>query len=52
MGALPKRRISTQRKGKRRSDKRKNLQLKQLIACKKCGADRLSHQACPTCETY
>jgi ribosomal protein L32 len=47
MGALPKRRISTQRKGKRR--KTKNVSLLNLINCPNCSAKKLPHVRCPEC---
>jgi len=41
MGALPKRRISTRRKGKRRASQK--LKLPQLVVCKKCEEKKLPH---------
>jgi large subunit ribosomal protein L32 len=50
MGALPKRRISTRRKGKRRAVKK--ISLPKLIKCHKCNKKRLPHQVCPNCGAY
>jgi large subunit ribosomal protein L32 len=50
MGAVPKHKTSTQRKGKRRANK--NLDKKQVIACPNCGAPKLNHQACSQCGFY
>lgn len=50
MGALPKRRISTARQGKRRSV----IKLKRptLVACLNCQQLKKPHQACPHCHEY
>ena len=50
MGALPKKKISRARQGKRRSV----LKLKQvnLTICKNCGQKTLSHTVCKNCGTY
>ena len=50
MGALPKRKISTRRKGKRRINHK--VVHANTIKCSQCSADRLSHQACPECGFY
>ncbi|HOU75980.1 MAG TPA: 50S ribosomal protein L32 [Candidatus Dojkabacteria bacterium] len=48
MAAVPKRRISTARKGKRREgDKLTKIN---VVKCKKCGAPHRSHKICPECE--
>ncbi|MCH7951477.1 50S ribosomal protein L32 [Patescibacteria group bacterium] len=47
MGALPKRKISTRRKGKRR--KAIKITRKNLIRCPHCGATKLTHQVCREC---
>ncbi|HUV47265.1 MAG TPA: 50S ribosomal protein L32 [Candidatus Bathyarchaeia archaeon] len=48
MTALPKRKISTRRKGKRRSSH--NLKLPQLVNCKHCGSKKIYRQICPNCQ--
>ncbi len=50
MGALPKRRISTGRKGRRRTAIK--LKLPGLVACANCGQPKKSHQVCPSCGYY
>ena len=50
MGALPKRRISSSRQGKRRAHHR--IKLPHLVACPQCGELRVSHRVCPACGTY
>jgi len=50
MGALPKRKPSTRRKGKRRTQIK--LKTQKLITCKQCQAKKLPHQVCPECGTY
>jgi len=50
MTPLPKRRISTRRKGKRRA----TIILKRptLVVCPNCGQMKKPHQECPGCHTY
>jgi len=48
--AVPKRKHSNSRSGKRRSHNR--LTAKQLQSCSKCGTPTPSHVACPTCGNY
>ncbi|MBL7126532.1 MAG: 50S ribosomal protein L32 [Dehalococcoidales bacterium] len=50
MGALPKRKLSKARRGKRRS----HLALKapQMDYCPQCHNPKLPHHACRTCGTY
>ena len=48
--ALPKRKHSNSRTGKRRSHDR--LKAKQLQACEKCGTMTPTHVVCPNCGTY
>ncbi|HUV43025.1 MAG TPA: 50S ribosomal protein L32 [Patescibacteria group bacterium] len=50
MGALPKRRISTARKGKRRAAIK--LKRSQLINCPNCSQPKKPHQVCPACGYY
>ena len=50
MTALPKRRISTHRQGKRRAAQK--LILPRLIKCSHCGKLIIPHQACPYCGFY
>ncbi len=48
--AVPKRRTSKSRKGKRRSHKA--LKVQSLSLCPKCGSPMLPHRACPECGYY
>lgn len=50
MGALPKRRISSMRQGKRRAAI--ELTLPNLIPCPNCGQLKASHVVCPKCGFY
>jgi len=50
MPPLPKRKISSQRQGKRR--KNHKVILPNLVACPNCGQLKKPHQACPNCGTY
>jgi large subunit ribosomal protein L32 len=50
MGALPKRRISSSRQGKRRAHHR--IRLPHLVPCPQCRELRVSHHVCPHCGTY
>ncbi len=50
MGALPKRRISKARKGRRRAHNA--LEIKGVSKCPKCSAIKKSHFECPNCGTY
>jgi len=50
MGALPKRRISSGRKGRRRSAIK--LKLPTLTPCPNCGQPKRPHVACPNCGFY
>ncbi|MBI3366849.1 50S ribosomal protein L32 [Candidatus Roizmanbacteria bacterium] len=47
MAPLPKRKHSTQRKGKRKATK--NIVLPQLVLCSNCGRKKLSHRMCKYC---
>jgi len=49
VGAVPKRRISTRRKGKRRADESKKLKRPTLCECKHCGELKIYRQLCPGC---
>jgi len=50
MGALPKQRISTGRKGRRRSAIK--LKKRLLALCPECGQAKFPHTACPHCGFY
>ncbi len=50
MGALPKRRISKARKGRRRSHNA--LKLAGVSKCPKCGVLKRAHFECKNCGTY
>ncbi|HBC45078.1 TPA: 50S ribosomal protein L32 [Candidatus Collierbacteria bacterium] len=49
MAATPKRKISTARQGKRRSQI--HLIEPKMIACKKCGNLKRGHFLCPACQS-
>ncbi len=50
MGPLPKRRISSTRRDKRRTHDR--LSTRHLVECDNCGNFRPSHVVCPHCGFY
>lgn len=50
MGALPKRKISSRRRGNRRSQQRANVV--KLTQCTRCRSMRPQHHACPVCGFY
>ena len=50
MGALPKRKLSSTRRGKRRSHLR--LVLASLVPCPRCRALHMAHRVCHSCGTY
>ncbi len=50
MPPLPKRKLSTARKGRRRANDA--LAPMNLVACPQCGALRPPHTVCPECGTY
>ncbi|MFN0073210.1 MAG: 50S ribosomal protein L32 [Chloroflexota bacterium] len=50
MGALPKKKISSSRRGQRRSHD--HIQPLPLGACGQCGTMKPTHRVCPTCGTY
>ena len=50
MGALPKRKISKARKGKRRSHI--SLASPPRDICPQCHSTKLPHHVCPTCGSY
>jgi large subunit ribosomal protein L32 len=50
MGALPKRKLSRSRAGKRLSHNA--LKPPSIDFCPQCHSPRLPHHACPTCGTY
>jgi len=49
--AVPKRKLSSARKNKRRSNVWK-LQLPALTKCSQCGGYKAPHRVCPTCGYY
>jgi large subunit ribosomal protein L32 len=50
MGALPKRKISKARRGRRRAhDSLKEIH---LVPCDNCGEMKRPHYMCPSCRTY
>ena len=49
--AVPKGKVSRQRRDKRRSSHWK-LTAPTLVACPKCGAPHQPHRMCPECGTY
>ena len=49
--AVPKGKVSKQRRNKRRSSVWK-LSAPALVACTKCGALHMPHRMCPECGTY
>lgn len=50
MGALPKRKVSSTRRGKRRAHLQ--LVLASLVPCPRCRALHMAHRVCPSCGTY
>ena len=48
--AVPKKKVSKQRKRKRRTHH--NAPVPHLSACPNCGDPKLPHRVCPTCGTY
>ena len=50
MGALPKRKISKQRRNNRRSHD--SLKAPALSTCPTCKKQKLAHRVCPECGTY
>ena len=50
MGALPRRKVSSHRRGNRRSHQA--LTPVQLVACPQCGEMARPHSVCPSCGTY
>jgi len=49
--AVPKRRVSSARRDKRRSSVWK-LDAPAIVKCNSCGAQKLSHRLCPECGMY
>lgn len=49
MAPLPKRKHSTQRKGKRLQAREAETTFAQLIDCKECGKKKLPHRVCKYC---
>jgi large subunit ribosomal protein L32 len=50
MGALPKKRITRGRQGKRRAHD--HIKLPTLARCPQCNSLKLTHHVCPDCGTY
>lgn len=50
MVGLPKKKISSSRRGQRRSHD--HLPIPQLMTCPKCRQPKPTHQVCPSCGTY
>ncbi len=50
MGPLPKRKVSSSRRDRRRAHDA--LSLRHLVRCPKCGNYKPAHHVCPTCGTY
>ncbi|MCC6906146.1 MAG: 50S ribosomal protein L32 [Anaerolineae bacterium] len=50
MGALPKRKISKGRQGRRRQHD--TLDSVQLVPCENCGELKVPHRVCASCGTY
>jgi large subunit ribosomal protein L32 len=50
MGALPKKKISSSRRGQRRSHD--HIEPVPLTNCTQCGAKKPTHRVCPACGTY
>ena len=50
--AVPKKRTSVSRKGKRRAGQHHKLYRKHPITCPNCGDFTLPHSICPACGTY
>lgn len=48
--AVPKKKVSKQRKRKRNGDKKAAVPT--LVACPNCGDPKIPHRVCPTCGTY
>jgi len=48
--ALPKRKISKSKRGKRRTHQK--LVAPNVVKCPQCGDPKLSHNMCPGCGTY
>ena len=48
--AVPKRKVSKQRKRKRRGAQK--AEMPSVNKCPKCGDPKLPHRVCPTCGTY
>ena len=48
--AVPKKKISTSRRGKRRSHD--SLRKVLVVECENCGAEKLPHHICPSCGHY
>ncbi|MFZ8932646.1 MAG: 50S ribosomal protein L32 [Bacteriovoracaceae bacterium] len=50
--AVPKKKTSVSRKGKRRAGQHHKLSRKHPMACPNCGDHTLPHKVCPSCGTF
>ena len=50
MGPLPKRKVSSSRRNRRRAHD--GLSLRHLVRCDNCNEYKPAHQVCPHCGTY
>jgi large subunit ribosomal protein L32 len=50
--AVPKKKTSPSRRGKRRAGQHHKLYRKHAMTCSNCGAPTLAHHACPSCGFY
>ncbi|MBX5490618.1 MAG: 50S ribosomal protein L32 [Chloroflexi bacterium] len=50
MGAVPKRKVSSMRRGNRRSHH--HIAVPALVRCTQCRSIKPRHQVCPSCGTY
>ena len=48
--AVPKKKVSKSRRGNRRSHDA--LTFRTIVECPNCGAEKLTHQVCPSCGFY
>lgn len=48
--AVPKKKVSSSRRGSRRSHDRVRKEV--VVECENCGAEKLPHHVCPSCGFY